>query len=92
MAGFVFVTTDNGEGTKEPNVNEYNKFMNDFLARGGAAHAVIVQAEVIGWVTDIVANLVDNIGGHRDDDHHRHTACRIGCGRLRIVSPTITSA
>ena len=62
---FVFVTTDNGESTKEPNVDEYNKFMNDFLARGGAAHAVIVAGRRIGWVTDIVANLVDNTGGLR---------------------------
>ena len=32
---FVIVTTDNGEGTREPNIDDYNKFMNDFLARGG---------------------------------------------------------
>lgn len=62
---FVFVTTDNGEGTKEPNVDEYNKFMNDFLVRGGAAHAVILAGRRIGWVTDVVANLVDNTGGIR---------------------------
>ncbi len=62
---FVFVTTDNGEGTKEPNVDEYNKFMNDFLVRGGAAHAVIIAGRKIGWVTDVVVNLVDNTGGMR---------------------------
>jgi hypothetical protein len=62
---FVFVTTDNGESTKEPNTDEYNRFMNDFLARGGAAHAVILAGRRIGWVTDIVANLVDNTGGIR---------------------------
>lgn len=62
---FVFVTTDNGESTKEPNVDEYNKFMNDFLARGGAAHAVILAGRRIGWVTDLIANLVDNTGGIR---------------------------
>jgi hypothetical protein len=39
--------------------------MNDFLVRGGAAHAVIVAGRKIGWVTDIVANLVDNMGGLR---------------------------
>ena len=62
---FVFVTTDNGDGTREPNVDDYNKFMNDFLARGGVAHAVIVQGKRTGSITDIVANLVDNTGGVR---------------------------
>ena len=61
----VIVTTDNGEGRREPNVDDYNRFMNDFLARGGAAHAVIVQGKQSGAVTDIVANLVDNVGGIR---------------------------
>lgn len=70
---FVFVTTDNGESTKEPNVDEYNKFMNDFLARGGAAHAVIVAGRKIGWVTDIVANLVDNTGGSRTTINTEHS-------------------
>ena len=62
---FVFVTSDNGEATREINVDEYNKFMNDFLARGGAAHAVILQGKRNGLVTDILANLVDNTGGIR---------------------------
>jgi hypothetical protein len=62
---FVIVTTDNGEGRREPNIDDYNKFMNDFLARGGIAHAVIVQGKQAGTVTDIVANLVDNVGGIR---------------------------
>ncbi|HUQ85996.1 MAG TPA: hypothetical protein VM096_00465 [Vicinamibacterales bacterium] len=62
---FVFVTSDNGEGTREINVDEYNKFMNDFLARGGAAHAVILQGKRSGLVTDILSNLVDNTGGLR---------------------------
>ena len=75
---FVIVTTDNGEGTREPNIDDYNKFMNDFLARGGAAHAVIVQGKQTGAVTDIVANLVDNIGGLRHDDRLPTAACRRG--------------
>ncbi len=62
---FVIVTTDNGEGRREPNIDDYNTFMNDFLSRGGAAHAVIVQGKASGTVTDIVANLVDNTGGMR---------------------------
>jgi len=62
---FVIVTTDNGEGRREPNIDDYNVFMNDFLSRGGTAHAVIVQGKQSGPVTDIVANLVDNVGGIR---------------------------
>ena len=61
----VIVTTDNGETTREPNVDRYNRFMNDFLARGGTAHAVILQGKRTGPVTDIVANLVENTGGIR---------------------------
>jgi hypothetical protein len=62
---FVIVTTDNGDGRREPDVVTYNKFMNDFLARGGAAHAVIVSGTQTGSVTDLVTNLVDNVGGFR---------------------------
>lgn len=62
---FVFVTTDNGDGTREPNVDHYNKFMNDFLSRGGAAHAVVLAGKRTGSITDMIANLVDNVGGMR---------------------------
>ena len=62
---FVIVTTDNGDGRKEPDVVSYNKFMNDFLARGGAAHAVLVVGKQTGSITDLVTNLVDNTGGLR---------------------------
>ena len=62
---FVIVTTDNGEARREPDVVSYNKFMNDFVARGGAAHAVIIVGQRTGPVTDLVANLVDNVQGFR---------------------------
>jgi hypothetical protein len=62
---FVIVTTDNGDNSKEPDVASYNKFMNDFVARGGAAHAVILVGQRTGPVTDLVSNLVDNVGGFR---------------------------
>lgn len=62
---FVIVTTDRGENTREPNVKDYNSFMQDFLSRGGAAHAVIIAGKQIGSVTDMVANLVDNVAGMR---------------------------
>lgn len=62
---FVIVTTDNGDGRREPDINAYNKFMNDFLSRGGTAHAMIVQGQQTGSVTELTTNLVDNLGGIR---------------------------
>jgi hypothetical protein len=61
----VIVTTDNGDTNREPDVATYNKFMNDFVARGGAAHAIILIGKRSGPVTDLVSNLVDNAGGFR---------------------------
>jgi hypothetical protein len=34
-----------GRNTREPNIKDYNNFMQDFLARGGAAHAVIIAGK-----------------------------------------------
>ena len=62
---FVIVTSDNGDSRSEPDVNAYNRFMNDFLARGGTAHAVIVSGTRTGPTTDLAANLVENVGGLR---------------------------
>lgn len=59
----VIVTTDNGETRREMPLDQYNRFMQDFVARGGAAHAVILQGKQIGPVTDLTLNLVDNVGG-----------------------------
>jgi Mg-chelatase subunit ChlD len=59
----VIVTTDNGETRREMPLDQYNKFMNDFVARGGAAHAVIVRGQQVGPVTDLTLNLVENVGG-----------------------------
>jgi len=60
---FVIVTTDKGEMNREPNLDDYNRFMNDFLGRGGSAHAVILVGRQVGLVTDLVLNLVQNMGG-----------------------------
>jgi hypothetical protein len=61
----VIVTTDNGETRREPQLQEYNKFMNDFLARGGAAHAIVILGQQPGPVSDVVQNLVTNTQGER---------------------------
>ena len=59
----VIVTTDNGDNRREPDVVRYNRFMNDFLNRGGAAHAVVIAGKQTGPVTDLAQNLVENTGG-----------------------------
>ncbi len=59
----VIVTTDNGDQRREFPIDDYNRFMNDFVARGGAAHAVVVRGRQIGPVTDLILNLTQNVGG-----------------------------
>ena len=59
----VIVTTDNGETRREMPIDDYNQFMNDFVSRAGAAHAVIVRGKQIGPVTDLTQNLVENVAG-----------------------------
>lgn len=59
----VIVTTDRGENEREFQLDRYNRFMNDFVSRGGSAHAVIVRGNRIGPVTDLTLNLVENVGG-----------------------------
>jgi hypothetical protein len=60
---FVILTTDMTDSQREPDVARYNKFMNDFLARGGNAHAVLMAGKRSGPVTDLTLNLVENVGG-----------------------------
>lgn len=59
----VIVTTDKGENRREFNLDRYNTFMNSFVARGGAAHAIIVRGKEVGPVTDLAQNLVENTRG-----------------------------
>ena len=60
---FVILTTDMTDSQREPDVARYNKFMNDFLARGGNAHAVLMAGKRSGPVSDLTMNLVQNVGG-----------------------------
>lgn len=60
---FVILTSDNAETRNEPRIDEYNKFMNDFLRRGGIAHAIVLKGNQTGIVTDITLNLTGNTGG-----------------------------
>lgn len=60
---FVILTTDMTDAQREPDVARYNKFMNDLLARGGNAHAVLMAGKRFGPITDLTLNLVENLGG-----------------------------
>jgi hypothetical protein len=60
---FVIVTADNGETRHEPNLDRYNRFMQDFLGRGGSAHAVVINGRFTGAISDMAENLVKNTGG-----------------------------
>ncbi len=60
---FVIVTTDAAETRGEQRIDDYNKFMNDFTARGGQAHSIIIRGKNSGVVTDIAINLSQNTRG-----------------------------
>jgi len=59
----VIITTDKGENRREWNLDRYNAMMNSFVARGGAAHAIVVRGSEVGPVTDLTQNLVENSRG-----------------------------
>lgn len=83
----VLVTTDNGETRREMPLDQYNQFMQDFVARGGAAHAVILQGKQIGPVTDLTLNLVENVTG-------LHSAINTEValpGRMRAIAERLAS-
>ena len=62
---FVILTSDGGGvGTVTPaRINVYNKWVDDFIARGGRAHAVVVGSVNRGVTTQIAQNLAHNTGG-----------------------------
>jgi Mg-chelatase subunit ChlD len=60
---FVIVMTDAGETRSEQRIDDYNKFMNDFTARGGQAHTIVIRGKNSGVVTDIAINLSENTRG-----------------------------
>ena len=65
---FVILTTDNGAGRGEPRVDDYNKFMGDFLRRNGQAHAIVIHTGGGGMssTSDIINNLTGNTRGIYD--------------------------
>jgi hypothetical protein len=60
----VILSTDNATNSpSESRIDAYNKFMNDFLQRGGIAEAFVIKGNQTGVVTDISMNLTSNTGG-----------------------------
>jgi hypothetical protein len=59
----VLLMTDSG-GLAGTRIEEYNGFMNDFLARGGTAHGIVVHPSGnAGVMTEVAMNLIQNTGG-----------------------------
>ena len=63
---FVIVTTDNGDSRGAQRIEDYNRFLDDFLLRGGSAHGIVVKGANSGPISDIVENLVQNTGGFHE--------------------------
>ena len=61
---FVIVTTDNAATRWEPNHDRFNRFVSDFVARGGTAHAIVLHGKAGGITTEFVMNVVENSGGY----------------------------
>lgn len=63
---FVILTTDSGEMVGEINIEVYNRFADDFLKRGGRAHALVVRGTRTGVTLRMAENLAQNSGGFYD--------------------------
>jgi hypothetical protein len=61
---FVIVTTDNAATRWEPNFDRFNRFVSDFVARGGTAHAIVLHGRAGGITTEFVMNVVENSSGY----------------------------
>jgi hypothetical protein len=62
----VILTSDSGSTRSEVRLDAYNRFADNFLARGGRAHAIIVRGINSGHTTTIAENLVENSGGFHE--------------------------
>jgi hypothetical protein len=61
---FVILTTDAGIGVAEVRIDAYNKFAQDYIGRGGRAHAIVVRGLNSGSTTIVAENLAQNSGGY----------------------------
>jgi hypothetical protein len=64
---FMILTTD-APSREQPDVQRYNRFMNDFVRRRGRAYGVVIRpnANALGTTSEFVDNLTRNSGGAMD--------------------------
>jgi hypothetical protein len=60
---FVILTTDNGQTRGDPDIASFNRFVRDFVGRGGNAYAIVIQGTNTGITTDLAKNLAQNTSG-----------------------------
>ena len=60
---FVMLLTDAGESRGQVPVDQFNRFVDDFVARGGNAHAIILKGNSSGIISDFAQNLAENVAG-----------------------------
>jgi hypothetical protein len=58
----VAITTDQ-PSRGEPNFDQYNSFMRDFVRRRGRAHGVVIRGGQMGLASEILDNLTTNTDG-----------------------------
>jgi len=63
---FVMLMSDNGAFRGEPRLDQYNRFMNQFVDRGGRAHAIVVTTNTNGVTGQLLRNLTNNTNGFYD--------------------------
>lgn len=63
---FVILMTDGGRTLGNQRIEEYNRFVQDFLDRGGRAHGIVIHGTNTGVTTDILSNFTENTNGFFD--------------------------
>lgn len=64
---FAILTTDHeGTASNSRDIDLFNAFVQDFVARGGSAHALVLHGRNSGLISDLAQNLVENTGGSHD--------------------------
>jgi hypothetical protein len=63
---FVILMTDGSSTRGDARVDVYNRWMTDFLHRGGRAHGIVVRGVNSGLTTDLLMNITENTGGFFD--------------------------
>ena len=60
---FVILTTDVNSAIGDLRTDLYNRFLENFLTRGGRAHAIVIRGMNSGVTSQIAENLAHNTGG-----------------------------